>query len=267
MKRLRSDLKLCSCQHVNHKSPIDFRRANVCARTTSERFDEVSCATNSCGSCRDLKMFTLCKCTPLAGLPPIKCQLYEKFNYECKDGTIKEKSDFRPKEIAYADYDQLIRQYWPKFQLHHDVGKWQDDECAYLKSHVLCGETFEIEDFGENYHIERKREHQSYYFSEVGVTLHGGMVRIRVEDLSDEYLGPGEREKLMALFAKENKPPIILIAHCAVSEDLTHDNAFVQHFNGDIIWAWLKSVLAPGWGLHKCREVSRQMSMSYFSRC
>lgn len=31
MKRLRSDLKLCSCQHVNHRSPIDFRRANVCA--------------------------------------------------------------------------------------------------------------------------------------------------------------------------------------------------------------------------------------------
>ena len=116
---------------------------------------------------------------------------------------------------------------------------------------MKCGETFEIQDFGENYHIERKREHQSYYFSEVGVTLHGGMVRIRVEDLSDEYLGPGEREKLMALFAKENKPPIVLIAHCAVSEDLSHDNAFVQHFNANLIWPWLKSVLRPGASIHR----------------
>ena len=72
------------------------------------------------------------------------------------------------------------------------MGKWQDDECIYLKSHVERGEWFEIEDFGENYHIERKREHQSYYFSEIGVSLHGNMLRICVEDLSDEYLGPGQ---------------------------------------------------------------------------
>ena len=86
----------------------------------------------------------------------------------------------------------MFRKYWPKLQLHHDMGKWQDDECIYLKSHVERGEWFEIEDFGENYHIERKREHQSYYFSEIGVSLHGNMLRICVEDLSDEYLGPGQ---------------------------------------------------------------------------
>ena len=94
-------------------------------------------------------------------------------------------------QVSYVDFDSLLRKYWPKFQLHHDVGKWQDDECAFLKSHVERGEMFEIEDFGENYHIQRTREHQAYYFCEVGVTLHGNMIRVRVEDLSDAYLGPG----------------------------------------------------------------------------
>ena len=43
-KRLRGDLKICNCQHTNHKSPIDFRRAHVCTRQSSERYDEVWCA-------------------------------------------------------------------------------------------------------------------------------------------------------------------------------------------------------------------------------
>lgn len=170
-----------------------------------------------------------------------------EIEYECKDGTVKEKKDFRPREVSYVDFDQLFRQYWPKFMHHHDVGKWQDDEFAWLKGHVPLGETFEIEDFGENYHIERKREHQAYYFSEVGVTPHGCMQRMRVEDLSDGYLGgPEERGKLMELFAKQNKPAIVLIAHIVISEDLVHDNAFVQHVNSNIVWPWLLSVLAQG---------------------
>ena len=288
-KRLRTDMKVCSCQHANVKSPIDFRRANVCKRTESERFDNVPCVNNTCSSCSDLKLFTVCECTPKEQLPKIKCQLWEKIEYECKDGTIKTKSDFRPREISYADFDTFLRKYWPKFQLHHDVGKWQDDECAYLKTHIDCGEVFEIEDFGENYHIQRTREHQAYYFSEVGVTLHGNMIRVRVEDLSDEYLGPGtpphtsrsppapalsrahckpirprpiphnksssqcanaastgEKAKLLAFFATLKKTPIVLIAHITISEDLTHDNGFVQHVNGKVIWEWLLTVLAPG---------------------
>lgn len=176
----------------------------------------------------------------------MRYQLYEKFQYECMDETVKEKKDFRPAEISFTDFDTLFRKYWPKFALHHDIGKWQDDECAYLKTHLDRGETFEIQDFGENYHIVRKREHQSYYFSEVGVTLYGGMVRIRIEDLSDGYLGPGERKRLEDIFFALQKPPILLIAHIGISEDLVHGNAFVQHFNSKIIGPWLQSVLAPG---------------------
>ena len=256
LKRLRSDLKLCTCQHTNHKSPIDFRRAYTCSRVSSERFDEPGCVQNSCGTCKDLQLFKPCACQPITQLPKIKAQLWTKIDYECKDGTVKQKSDFVPKEVAYSEFDRLFRAYWGKFQLHHDTGKWQDDECAYCKTHVERGTTFEIDDFGENYHIERTREHQSYYFGEVGVTLYGCMLRIRVEDLSDEYLGPGEKAKLLALFEKLGKPPIVLIAHIIVSEDLHHDAAFVQHVNTKIIPEWLAKVVAPGVRINKRRKCS-----------
>ena len=151
---------LCS-HHPNIKSPIDFRRAKVCPRSNSERFDEVSCVNNNCNNCSDLKLFSVCDCTAKEQLLKIKCQLWEKIAYECKDGTIKQKSDFRPREVrhrlapprlhapapsvarsphhgctllsvlaqvSYIDFDTLLRKYWPKFQLHHDGGKWQDDE-------------------------------------------------------------------------------------------------------------------------------------------
>lgn len=246
IKRLRGDLKLCHCQHAMHKSPIDFRRAYTCVRQEGERYDKVACVTNTCEHCKDLRLFTLCECEAREQLPRIKCQIWEKVDYTLKDGTIKQKSDFIPRELPYSEWEKMLRSYWPKFMLHHDVGKWQDDETRYLKSHISKGMTFEIEDFGENYHIERKREHQTYYFCEIGVTLYGCMLRMRVEDVSEEYLGVGEKERLLTFFEKIGKPPIILIAHTIVSEDLSHDNAFVQHVNSVIIWGWLQSVLAPG---------------------
>lgn len=200
---------------------------------------------NACGSCQDLRLFALCKCEAKAQLPPISCQIWEKLDYVCKDGTVKSKSDFVAKKMPYSKWESLFIAYWPKFMLHHDVGKWQDDETNYLKSHLQRETTFEIQDFGENYHIERKREHQSFYFCEIGVSLYGCMLRIRVEDLSEEFLGAGEKKKLLTFFAQLGKPPVVLIAHIIVSEDLSHDNAFVQHVNSRIIWDWLQKVMAP----------------------
>lgn len=245
-KRLRGDLKICKCQHANHKSSVDFRRAHTCPRTSSDRFDEVQCVNNSCDTCKDLRLFRLCECDARSQLPTIKCQVYEKKDYVCKDGTVKVKSDFVPKELQYTEWEKLFLEYWPKFMVHHDVGKWQDDETQYLKTHLNTGTTFEIQDFGENYHIERKREHQTYYFCEIGVSLYGCMLRIRVEDLSEDYLGTEEKQKLLDFFSAHGKLPIVLIAHIIISEDLSHDNAFVQHVNSRIIWPWLQSVLAPG---------------------
>lgn len=50
----------------------------------------------------------------------------------------------------------------------------------------------------------------------------------------------------MHVFAKLQKPDIVLIAHVIVSEDLSHDNAFVQHVNSKLIWSWLQTIVAPG---------------------
>lgn len=254
-KRIRKDLKICTCVHPLPKSAIDFRRLHTCQRQGSDRYDNVECVINACLSCKDLRMFKLCECAALSNLdlPPIKAQIWQKMEYTLKDGSIKQKSDFAPCQMKFEAFEKLLVAYWPKFMIHHDVGKWQDDETRYLKTHLACGTTFEIQDFGENYHIERKREHQSFYFCEVGVTLYGCMLRIRVEDLSEDYLGTGEKEKLIDFYRALSKPPIILIGHIIVSEDLSHDNAFVQHVNSRIIPDWLNTVVSPG------RQIQRRI--------
>lgn len=91
---------------------------------------------NECASCKDLKLYKLCECDARTQLPPIKAQVWTKIEYVCKDGTIKMKSDFVLREMPYSDWEKLLIAYWPKFLLHHDVGKWQDDETTYLKTHV-----------------------------------------------------------------------------------------------------------------------------------
>lgn len=136
VKRLRCDLKVCNCQHSYYKSSIDFRRAHACVRTSSDRYDDVACVSNKCSSCSDLKLFKICECEARSQLPPIKAQVYEKVEYRCKDGTVKEKKDFVPREMPYSEFEALLIKYWPKLMMHHDTGKWQDDETSYLKSHV-----------------------------------------------------------------------------------------------------------------------------------
>ena len=44
-----------------------------------------------------------------------------------------------------------------------DIEASIDEEEDSNEQLIELGETFEIEDFGENYHIERKREHQSSF--------------------------------------------------------------------------------------------------------
>lgn len=81
VKRLRSDLKICNCQHTNYKDPVDFRRAYTCARQeTCERYDKVECVTNLCSTCKDLALLKVCECTVHDQLPPIKCQVWEKID-------------------------------------------------------------------------------------------------------------------------------------------------------------------------------------------
>ena len=64
------------------------------------------------------------------------------------------------------------------------------------------------------------------------------------------WLARVRKHKLLQFFRQLGKPPIILIAHIVVSEDLSHDNAFVQHINSRVIWEWLQKVVAPGVTIH-----------------
>ena len=172
----------------------------------------------------------------------IKWERHENITCVTKDGQERKRKDFVPVQTTFVEFHRHFEAYFPFFQLHHDTGKWQDADVAALKrldGDALKGSVFDMQDHSENYHIMAKIEHQSAHFSNVGVTLHGVMAYIRVEDLLN--VDDEEKKKIMAHLQKHKKPLVIREAHMFVSPDLTHDNAFVQHVNDKVMMPHYKN--------------------------
>ena len=91
-----------------------------------------------------------------------------------------------------------------------------------------------VVDFSENHHHEPRYEHQSKYFNQASSTLLPVVCRFRIEDAKN--IDDKEKQQLLEYNCKENKlPPVIVETHMVVSNDMQHDNAFVQKaFEGQI---------------------------------
>eukprot|EP00466_Bigelowiella_natans_P008826 jgi/Bigna1/77508/fgenesh1_pg.48_\ len=183
-----------------------------------------------CSTCEDLKLVKSCECVEENDnvdhltVNWVKC---EKIEHETKDGTVKEKRDFVGVERGnFNDFVSHFKAHWPTHILHHDTGKRQSAEALAFKRPPR-GWAGKVQDFGENLSMEPKIEHQSPRHSQVSVTLCGCVFHVKVDDVKN--VDEAERKKLKDHFQRCNKHPIVREFHCAVSPDLHHDNAFVQH--------------------------------------
>ena len=100
-----------------------------------------------------------------------------------------------------------------------------------------------------------KYEHVSRYFNEIGFTLYGAVLTFHAEDLGDSafegvggFSGSEAKQKLLGQYATEKpgEPALVTITLAIVSTDLTHNPAFVQHVNDNIITPFAKQHAAPG---------------------
>ena len=62
------------------------------------------------------------------GAATVKFESYEKVEYTCKDGTVKEKKDFKSVEMPFSKFKPELVKYWPKFIQHHNDARWHDDD-------------------------------------------------------------------------------------------------------------------------------------------
>ena len=103
--------------------------------------DNVACVTNKCSGCKDCAKLTtegvgLCSDElrnpgNSEGKPAcsIRYEKYTKITYVTKDGTVKEKKDFRTTEpLPISEFISDLRSYWPKFIAHHNDAKWLDTD-------------------------------------------------------------------------------------------------------------------------------------------
>ena len=190
-----------------------------------------------CDECKDLKKLTsgpgsLCAeerrdhADASGGALQVKFELYEKVSYVTKDGQTKEKKDFVSASLPYSQFEAKLKEYWPKFILHHNDAKWQDDDFAALMRRLERGCVGAVIDFAENYSHEPRFEHQSKYFSQVQSTIVPVVLMFRVEDLTN--ISEDERTHLIALFDSLELPHVISETHFVISSDMQHDLSLIH---------------------------------------
>ena len=135
-----------------------------------------------------------------------------------------------------------MREYWPKFIAHHNDARWLDEDWTAMKRDLPRGSCVAVLDFAENYAHEPRYEHQSKYFSQTQTTILPVVLRFRIEDLTDESLPPARKAELLAYCQEHDVPPVIVETHFVLSNDMQHDNAFVQRALDDLITPYIKSV-------------------------
>ena len=112
-----------------------------------------------------------------------------------------------------------------------------------MKKDLPRGSCVAVLDFAENYAHEPRYEHQSKYFCQTQSTILPVVLRFRIEDVASSPSFTEERRKeLLDFCAAEGIPPVITETHYVVSNDMQHDNAFVQKALDDMITPHIQQV-------------------------
>jgi hypothetical protein len=100
-------ISTCSCSWAPNEKAL--RMQLTCQRADGCSHDKIPCFLNTCGECKDArKLFagpgSLCadetRDPGSGGLAAtVKFERYEKIEYRCKDGTVKEKKDFKSADV------------------------------------------------------------------------------------------------------------------------------------------------------------------------
>ena len=248
----------CSCNFdgLNEKF---LRQAFVCPKVPGpsgvQKYDNVGCVTNTCDGCKDCKRLTHCAsglCDDELRDPGsdqgkaigIRYEKYTKIEYLDRHGAVKVKKDFRTTDpVPISEFVSEVRSYWPKFIAHHNDAKWLDDDWTAMKKNMPRGSSVVVVDFSENYAHEPRYEHQSKYFCQTQSTILPFCIRYRIEDLLTNSMFTAERKTALLKFCSENDlPSVIAETHFVISNDMQHDNAFVQKALDDYITPHIKSV-------------------------
>ena len=230
----------CQCDvHTIPKNAHDFRARYTCPKPEGSDFYAEACRNNTCPDCKDWQKVPVCNC--MEKQLDMKWEQYTKVTVINKHNEAVQKWDFRPTSTPFEDFQLSFTKYRKKYMYHHTTNMRQQAEFKYITANLERGTIVGVPDFSENGKLLRKHAQQDTHWAEHGYTVYPFVLLVRVEDLKDEFFEGGvhEKEELLQHFQSKNKLPAVLVNLCGLSDDTTHDNAFVQHFH-TLAVDWIK---------------------------
>ena len=228
----------------------------VCRPCAPVGLERRECTEGRCSDCPRYGAVWCDECGPLAHPDwDVKYSRWEEVTYTTKDGRELKKHDFMTVTKKVADLEQDILKATPQFLLHHDLMKWQGADLKRKRASFPRGTFGSTQDFSENGKLSPKYEHVSRYFNEIGFTLYGAVLTFHAQDLGDSAFegvgglsGAEAKESILEQYATEKpgEPALVTITLAVISTDLSHNPAFVQHVNDNIVTPFAKQHAAPG---------------------
>ena len=239
-RKALKEQRLCFCSCENSKDSHSIYRQLLCPYA---EFADRKCLHGDCMQCQGLLGLKMCEEEKNQQLQ-VKWMRWGTVEYVDKKGDTKTKSDFCEVRTPIGELLQKLKDIKVRFAVHHDCMKWQAADWHYVQENLPRKYFASVQDFSENLALEVAMEHQSKYYTQVGVTLYGAVLLFNIEDVQDSFIeraGWGSGAAIIDHFNCHHLPHIIYVTVCVVSDDLKHNPAFVQHVNDKIISPWVKS--------------------------
>ena len=245
----------CKCENI--RNPYELMKSMACPLAEDEEYHKDECLSGTCGDCGDFKKSPFCgECRQVKS--SIRYMKRQKIARTSKRGVVKEVHDFEKAEVTAAEFEERLREIWTGKKKkegggfskteeghldHHTDLKCQSRDWHRTQTHFPRRSMASVQDFSENLTIEVKLEHQSKYYSQLGVTLYGKVCFFHVEDIRDSYMSRKDKDEFIEMCGREGLNHIVAVTLCAVSDDLRHNPAFVQHVNDKVFLPLIKSVI------------------------
>eukprot|EP00732_Lithocolla_globosa_P000920 Lithocolla_globosa_v1_NODE_366_length_4288_cov_54.588944.p1 type:complete len:700 gc:universal NODE_366_length_4288_cov_54.588944:3111-1012(-) len=267
LKKLRDHKILtCDCENTNIKCSYAMRKYLVCERPVGvgiDRFyDGRDCVNRTCSNCGPgLKQLKICEhVKEIEGRwSEVTFQRWQKVEYRSKDGTDKDRYDFKKVTLEFSEFFDEFSSCFDTFLMHHDLARWLDDDYE-VQTRVTPGFGACTQDPSENYTHDHKEEHTSRYFDKICSSIYPMVLELHLDDVTN--IDPEEKAKLRKLFDAHGLPHVITEAHIVVSPDLNHNVATIIHANEKILEPYLEAYVPSLHTLHDrsdgCRNQYKQ---------
>lgn len=197
----------CHAHDRIYKHITSMWEACLCPKGEYDRWHRLECLMGDCSRC-GFHFFKVCPQELLESdsfLLKWKCFEYYQVGVHAETGQPKKRLREAFKETPVHEFLSYMEKTVTTFVTHNFKARWQDEQCQLMLKNIPEGVLVSHIDYAENYTFAIQNEVQSMYYFSTSVTI---LVHITMWREGDQ---------------------IMKQTHYYISDDKSHDSAFVQH--------------------------------------